>query len=201
MKSYVRIYSFISQLIRFRDVKLEKTYQLARFLVIKLPYEKETLPHEIKDNINMDSFRIEEIRNRSLIYENEHGELKPMSDGVSNKSEEDKEALSEILGYINEHYGADWTNADKVNMFKEDIIRRSKNDEDLIKALDSNINTKDNARLAFEEYFNKIASDMVDNNVDIYNKIYSDVKFGKYFKDFIFNGLFSSIQNKEQRDA
>ncbi len=194
LKSYIRIYSFISQIIRFIDVRLEKTYIFAKFLLPKLPYKGTALPDEIKDNINIESYRIEEIQTRSLLFENEAGELSPLSDGASKSADEDKEGLSVILEYINEHYGTDFTDEDKVIMFRDDIIRRSKKNEDLIKALDPDINTEENAKLAFDEYFNKIASDMIDTNVDIYNELYNNEEFGKVFRDAIFKSLFEYIK-------
>src|SRR5829696_1940985 len=112
---YVRIYAFLSQILTFADADLEKLYQFARFLLRKLPAPKEKLPVEITENINMDSYRNQETSKGDIKLMREDGELEPISEiGTGVITSEDLTPLSEIIGYINEYYGTDFTDEDRV---------------------------------------------------------------------------------------
>lgn len=55
---YVKQYSFISQIMTFTDTALEKFYLFAKLLLRQLPYEKQTLPLEVIEMIDMDKYRV-----------------------------------------------------------------------------------------------------------------------------------------------
>jgi type I restriction enzyme R subunit len=67
INKYVRQYSFISQIITFIDTELEKFYLFTKLLFKYLPYEKETLPLEITQMVDMDKFKIREQENNISI--------------------------------------------------------------------------------------------------------------------------------------
>src|SRR5205823_3377640 len=52
---FVRLYRFLSQIMTFKDVELEKNYVLLNHLLKKLPYESGTLPREVLNEIVLDS--------------------------------------------------------------------------------------------------------------------------------------------------
>ena len=58
LTDYIRLYAFLSQIIPFEDVVLEKLYEFARHLRRLLPADREQLPIEILDNIDIDSYRL-----------------------------------------------------------------------------------------------------------------------------------------------
>ena len=60
ISDYVRLYSFLAQVLPFSDVALEKLYAFARNLRRLLPHTREELPLEIQQNIDMESYRIQQ---------------------------------------------------------------------------------------------------------------------------------------------
>ena len=125
LEDCVWLYAFLSQILTFTDAELEKLYQFARFLLRKLPVPERELPVEITENINMDSYRIQETSKGDIRLMETGGELKPISEiGTGQTPPEDIARLSEILGYINEYYGTDFTDEDKVEHFAQDMERR-----------------------------------------------------------------------------
>ena len=58
LTDYIRLYAFLSQIISFADADLEKLYAFVRLLRRYLPGEREELPVEIQENIDIDSYRI-----------------------------------------------------------------------------------------------------------------------------------------------
>ena len=99
--SYVRLYAFLSQIISFTDPELEKLYQFARHLGRKLPVSKERLPVEIKDKINMDSYRLQQTSSGEIKLINEDGELDPIKDlGTGHPTGGELTPLSEIIHFM-----------------------------------------------------------------------------------------------------
>ena len=185
---YVRMYSFLSHVVKFRDVNLEKTFQFLRHLRPLLLIEHERLPVEVTDKINMESYRIQQTSTGDIALMDEDGELKPPSDvGTGAPREEERAPLSEIIIYINENFGTDFTDGDKVRYFAEDMERRLADNEGLQNALNPIVNpSADTRRMAFDEYFNEVLEDMIDSNFDIYQKIVENKEFGSIFKLAVF---------------
>ena len=75
VNKYVRQYSFISQIITFIDTDLEKFYLFTKLLFKYLPYEKETLPLEVTQMVDMDKYKIQEEENGSIILNPEDATL------------------------------------------------------------------------------------------------------------------------------
>jgi type I restriction enzyme R subunit len=170
------------------DADLEKFYQCMRHLLRKLPVERDALPVEVTQASNMDSYRIQQTSSGEIKLLAEDGQLKPIGDiGTGKATEPDLAPLSEILRYINEHYGAEWTDADKVRHFADDMQRRLNASDGLRQALDPSINSSPATRFqAFEHFFNQTLEGMIDANFDLYRKIVEDPEFGPRFRDFVY---------------
>ncbi|OEU83352.1 MAG: hypothetical protein BA873_14425 [Desulfobulbaceae bacterium C00003063] len=54
---------------------------------------------------------------------------------------------------MNEHYGTEFTDVDKVKYFAEDMERCLTGNDALVKASNPDINSQENFRLAFNEFF------------------------------------------------
>lgn len=180
---YVRVYAFLSQLLTFADVELEKLYQFARHLYRKLPIERDRLPVEVIEKINMDAYRLQQTSSGEIKLMDEGGELKPLSDlGTGRQQVTELAPLSEIINFINDNYGTDFTSEDKVRHFADDMERRLFDNEAVRRALDPEINPSPETRkLAFQTFFDNTLNDMIDANFDIYKKIVDDQAFGRLF--------------------
>ncbi|MCZ2151726.1 MAG: hypothetical protein LC126_28620 [Bryobacterales bacterium] len=192
---FVWLYAFLSQVLTFTDVELEKFYQYTRHLLRKLKLPKSPLPVEITENINMESYRIQQTSSGAIKLMNEDGQLKPISAlGTGRPTIEDKAPLSEIIGYINEHYGTDFTDEDKVSHFADDMDRRLQDVEGLRRAMDSSVNpSEDTRRLAFDSFFGDTLEDMIDSNFEIYKKIKDDPNFGALFRAVMYRRIAAQL--------
>lgn len=198
LRNYVRLYSFLSQLIKFTDLDLEKLYQFARYLYRKLPPTMSALPVDITEKIDMDSYRIKQTSTGEIKLMDEGGELKPIKElGSGLVKEEEREPLSEIIKFVNEHFGTEFTDSDKVLHFADDMEKRLVSNEALVRAADPNINTKENFRLAFDEFFDDTLDGMIDTNMSLYTKIVDNPDFGALFRE----ALFKKIYNQLARDT
>jgi type I restriction enzyme R subunit len=191
LKNYVRMYAFLSQIVSFKDVNLEKLYAFLRMLGRKLPAEKDRLPVEITDNVNMDTYRIQQISSGNIELEKKTGELKPIEGlGTGKGAGEEKEFLSRIIDEVNERFGTDFTEGDKV--FFAELQTRLAGNETLSQS--AKTNTKEALKLVFAHIFEDQLHTMVESNFDIYKKIVENTEFGKFVKEKMFEEVYKKLE-------
>lgn len=191
IKNYIRLYAFLSQIVSFKDVNLEKLYAFLRMLARKLPPDKDRLPVEITDNVNMDTYRIAQISNGSIELEKATGELKPMEGlGTGKGAGDEKEFLSLIIEEVNERFGTDFTDGDKV--FFAELETRLTGNQTLNQS--AKTNTKDALKLVFAHIFEDQLHTMVESNFDIYKKIVENAEFGQFVKEKMFEEVYTKLK-------
>ncbi|MCY3781779.1 MAG: DEAD/DEAH box helicase family protein [Chloroflexi bacterium] len=113
-QGYIRLYAFLSQVIPFEDVDLEKLYIFARHLQRPLPVSKDQLPTEILDSIDIDSYRVRKTSSGQLTPDPRIELLEPMLESEKYGASDDPlQALSEIIEFLNEAFGDDAPDAKK----------------------------------------------------------------------------------------
>jgi len=190
LKNYIRLYAFLSQIISFKDVNLEKLYAYLRMLGRKLPSDKERLPVEITENVNMDTYRIQQISSGSIELEKTTGELKPIEGLGTGRGAEEKEFLSRIIEEVNQRFGTDFTEGDKV--FFAELETRLAGNETLNQSAKSN--TKEALKLVFSHVFEDQLHTMVEANFDIYKKIVENAEFGSFIKEKMFEEVYDKLR-------
>src|SRR5205085_4600591 len=106
---------FLSQVIPFVDTDLEKLYAFARFLITKLPILASDLPQEIREQIALETLRIEQRESGTITLERGPGRLEPVGDRDGRDAAEDEqEALSQLIQALNERFGTEFKPEDRV---------------------------------------------------------------------------------------
>jgi type I restriction enzyme R subunit len=106
LTDYVRLYAFLSQVLTFADADLEKLYVFARYLRRLVPADPEQLPRVVQQNIDMESYRIQQTGSGKIALERGPGVLDPMSSRQSiGITPEELETLSRIIAALNERFG------------------------------------------------------------------------------------------------
>ena len=197
LKSYVRLYSFLSHIITFTDADLEKLYQFARFLVMKLSAPRDGLPTDIKEKIDMDSYGVRETSSGEIRLMDEDGELHPLKEIKAGKVEKKQmEALSRIIRYMNERFGGEFAE-DVLKHFYDDIERRLLKNQHLVKMMNPEINPPENIRLIFDNIFDSTLYEMMNGNLELYKKIVDDDDLNKYFKTMMFLDIYGKLTGEE----
>ncbi|AIZ65362.1 restriction endonuclease subunit R (plasmid) [Hymenobacter sp. DG25B] len=170
---YVRLYRFLSQLITFKDVDLAKLYYLLSHLVKKLPAEGSKLPREVLNDVKLDSYKILEQGTQKLGLEEEDGPLQGLTPGggSSGGSEEVYDYLSAIIKTLNDTFGLELTESDKVDF--EVIRTKVEADTDLAGAFKAN-NSEQNIEAKFSEVLDNALLDFIDTKLELYNKLSED---------------------------
>jgi type I restriction enzyme R subunit len=95
------------------------------------------------------------------------------------------------------HFGTDFTNADKVKFFAENMGRRLEDREGLRRALDTGVNpSEETRRLAFDTFFGDTLEDMIDSDFEIYKKIKDDPNFGALFRAVMYRRIAGVLQSR-----
>jgi type I restriction enzyme R subunit len=199
LQSFIRLYGYIAQIVSYQDVELEKLYVFARNLNRKLPKKRYPLPHEIRDAIDLESFRIQETASEfTIALEKTDGETKGIKLGTPMHTEDEKDLLSNIIKTLNDTYGLELTEDDKIDIGR--MQEKLKEREDLRSVMTS-INTLENMKYKFDKVVDELLLDFVHTKLDLYKKL-SDPKVNPMFKSKWFEGyLRESNTNTNQQTA
>ena len=149
----------------------------------KLLVNREELPVEIQQNIDMDSYRLQQTSTGKLALEKDTKELEPIkAKQVFRPEPEQIEVLSAILKELNERFGTDFDDADKI--FIAHLEARLNEDAALQTSV--KVNVPENARLTFDHVANDKIQELIDTNFKFYKQINDDAQFAKFFLDLLF---------------
>ncbi|WP_459212763.1 type I restriction endonuclease subunit R [Aquimarina rhabdastrellae] len=188
-RSYVKLYRFLSQIITYKDVELEKVYIFLTALIKVLPYAKSNLPLHVVNDVELDSYKIQYKYTQHLQLESKDGEhLRLNPGGASSNTEDEYDFLTKIIKVLNDTYGIDLTEEDKVEFkkMKENIYAN----EELMSFF-NNVNSRDNIKDKFNEEIDSELLNFIDKKLEFYNKMTED-KINTMFKNMWFNELYDS---------
>jgi type I restriction enzyme R subunit len=102
------------------------------------------------------------------------------------------EALSAILQELNERFGTDFTEQDKV--FITALEEKLSGDA----ALDTSVkvNTEENARLTFDHVAGDKIQELIDTNFKFYKQINDNEEFAEFFLDWLFDRYIDREEGK-----
>ena len=184
---FVRLYRFLSQIISFTDVELEKYYVLLAALYKKLPYKRTSLPVEVLEDVELDSYKLQHQFTADLELESGDNSMtgqKPA--GASQPTEDELELLTKIIKVLNDTFGIDLKDEDRVDFFKmKDNVY---NNQELMSFFNKN-NSKSNIQDKFNDTIDDELLNFIDSKLSLYNKLTED-RVNKEFKRLWFNEIY-----------
>jgi type I restriction enzyme R subunit len=190
IQSFIRLYSYISQITTFSEIRWEKLYVYLRFLNKKLP-KKEGDRVSITDTIDLGSLRLQYIGKNNLSLETKVGELEPIyGEGSKVIKEEDRELLSEIIKKVNEVFGIELKDDDKVDLMS--VKKKTLENIGLEEKMRGN-NSYDDKKEEFISVVKDIVSDYYTDKMEFYRKVMDNRVF-----PMLIDGMFTDYM-KEMR--
>lgn len=180
---YIRQYAFLSQIIPFTDTDLEALFVFAKFLKRKLPIERAELPVEVLQAIDIDSYRIRQTSSGKATPEYGDPTLEPMTSMIrAGKGADEQQMLSEIIRQLNERFGVELTEADRLTLeyIQEQIAQSTAVNESL------QVNPLDKARMTFDHVADRIFQGVYKSNFNLYRQVNDN----RSFRDALFTWLF-----------
>ena len=182
IQSFIRLYGYISQIITFKSIPLEKLYIFLRFLNKKLPKRRRDRLTDIFSYVDLEYFRIEKKYTTTIELEGVYGELEPISTDIGSISDDPLDFLSHIVKMLNENFGSDLTDEDKVTLEK---IQKQLNEDEELRKVHTSDNTESNKRFVFNKVFDNLLQGLVDDSLDFYKKL-TEPKRNEYVKRVLF---------------
>ena len=138
----------------------------------------------------MESYRISRRFEGAIVLERGQVEIPPIGAGAARgRAPEDVEPLSEIIRELNERFGTDFSDEDKV--FISQLEERLAGDPALRASVRAN--TPENSRLTFDYVVTDRLQEMVDTNFEFYKRVTDDRPFAEFFLAWLFERFRKSV--------
>ena len=172
LKSYMRFYSFVAQVVSLGDTGLEKLYSYAAWLIRLLPNREVPPDIEItEDMMRLHAFKIEqkEAGNASLAAGDTMPLLPIKEFAAKPYTAEEEKSLSEIIKSFNDRHATQFT---KEDFLRFEQVNHEIMDEDMVEMLRNN--PPDVVFSAFSQAFFKGAIRMFQRDAEMKNIVLAD---------------------------
>lgn len=190
LQTFTRTYSFLTQIMPFSDVELEKLFTYGRFLLKKLPRKSQSDRFQLGDEVSLEYYRLQKVAEQSIALESqgEYG-LEGGNEAGIRMTKEEKAALSEIITVINKRFGTEFNQADKLlfDQIEEDMVA----DERLVAQAKSN--TIENFKFGFKEAMFDAFIGRMDQNQDIFARMMDDQDFSGLVMDYMLKKVYGRL--------
>ncbi len=134
---YVRMYSFLSQILPYADQDLEMLYSYGRFLLPHLPLDRDNTVVKIGNEVELQYYRLQRVSSGPIELKvgEQEGVYSPTDVGTG-KAKEEKTPLSEIIQVLNERFGTAFTEEDR--LFFDQIKARATSNSQVIQTAMAN---------------------------------------------------------------
>ncbi len=177
----------------FTDIELEKFYTYSRYLLNKLPKRDAAEDFKLNDEVALEYYRLQKMSEGDMTIDGTDGTgLNSMSEAGLRRDKEEKAPLSEIIELLNDKFGTDFTDADR--LYFQQIEEALVEDEKL--AQQARSNDIDNFKYGFEDVFMEKLIDRMEQNEDIMKKILDNKEFGDLVKDIIMRSVYKRLQKE-----
>jgi type I restriction enzyme R subunit len=188
---FVRTYGFVSQIAAFTDPKLERDYVFCRALALYLRTASTVERLDLGTEVELTHLRHQLTHEGSLALESERAEIRSFfGSGQGAQQELELETLSSIVEQLNERFGTDFTEADKLlfDQFEAEWVA----DSDLSDQARSN--TMENFALVFDKKFMSTIVTRMDANSDIFKRMLDDDEFSDFVKAVYLKKVYEQLR-------
>jgi len=167
IQSYIRMYGYLSQIITFTDIELEKTFVFLKYVNKKLP-KRQSERFDISDTIDLDSLRIQKIHEHVEDLDRIDSVLTPPSFDAGGVVEPEFDFLSDLINQINSKYGVNLTEDDRVDIDR--LKKRLETDTEIQKYMNGD-NSQENKLSFLRGHFDDLLVDYINQRFEFYKKM------------------------------
>lgn len=183
-----RVYSYITQVCRFFDKDIHKFSVYSKFLYTMLPKgSREKV--DIDDKVLLEYYKLEKDFEGSIELEGSDGGYVPIS-GEAGHKEKKKDPLTVIIDKINEKFGTQFTEMDKVLVQMENDYAKQEKWQDYAKN-----NDRSTFMLLFSKDFPTVAAERYEQNDEFFRRLFADPDMMKQVMDTIGSVLYERLKH------
>jgi type I restriction enzyme R subunit len=189
LKAYVRLYAFVTQLLSYTDKEQEMLYSFGRFLLPHIHPSDSRDAYPEKD-VELQYYRLQKVMEGTIdLSDGEDVKVKSPTDTGTRKAKEEDKPLSEIIETLNERFGTDFSEADR--LFFEQIKETAMRDEGVLKTAAAN--PLDKFELEIQQIIKDLMMKRLKENDRIVSRYMDDEKFQKVIFNLLSKELFNDI--------
>lgn len=188
LAKFVRTYSFVTNIAKLDDMELHRFHAYARLLLRKLPKDDLGNSINLDDEVSLQYYRLQKIFEGSI--ELEKAEPLPNNKYAEKGKKSDDEALlSELIEKMNERFGTEFGDMDKVLM--QFVADMEKDDNLRTQAMN---NSKEHFKFPFNDVFMGIVVDRMMQNDAFCTKILDDEKFRNEISELMVGYVYDKLR-------
>jgi type I restriction enzyme R subunit len=188
------MYGFLVQVIDYADTDLEKLYLWSRMALTKLPTPEGDLPVGLDAAIDLESLKVRKTGQKTFSLDPTPTSLDPVKliedRGIR---EEDLAPLSAIIEDLNEAFGINLTDADKITLAQ--LEQKLDQNAGLEKTFD--VNEPDDALLSFRQIAERELGDLFDSNENFFRMVANNPDV----RDRLMFALFERFEERRRRKS
>ncbi|MCQ2538272.1 MAG: DEAD/DEAH box helicase family protein, partial [Lachnospiraceae bacterium] len=192
VRSFVKWYNYITQIVRMFDKDLHKEYIFCSYLAHLLPGDNEDI-WDLGNKVTLEYYKLEETFKGSIALEKDVvGQYEPATIKSSTAQVEKKSQLEEVIEKFNEHYAGEITDGDKIlagilmeKMAKDDVLRKSAQQDGEQIFVNS----------VFSKAYDKTAMDSFKESREVFGALFSDPKKYAALKNALAEIMYREFQS------
>jgi len=194
---YVRMYSFLSQILPYADRDLELLYSYGRFLLPHLPLDRDKTVVKLQDEVELQYYRLQRVSSGPIDLKvgEPEGVYSPTEVGTG-KAKEEQAPLSEIIQVLNARFGTAFTEEDQL-FFAQIKARATANMQVIQTAL---ANPLDKFQLGVRKLVEDLMIQRMAENDKIVTRYMDDGEFQRTAFPILAKEIFEAVHASQKSD-
>ena len=164
----------MSQIVPYADPELEMLYSYGKFLLPHLPLDRDNTVLKLGDEVGLEYYRMERVYSGAIeLKEGEAEGVRSPTDVGTGKAKDEKIPLSEIIKVLNERFGTNFTDEDR--LFFEQIKERAVKHKQIIQT--ALVNPLDKFQLGVRKLIEGLMIQRMSENDKIVTRYMDDQEF------------------------
>ena len=190
LSAYVPLYAFLSQIIPYADGDLERLYSFGRKLLPRLHIGDEPEPVDLGGDIELEYYRIQKVSSGIISLDGDDTTVASPTAVGTGKAEEDKEPLSQIIDHLNQQFGTNFDDSDR--LFLEQIQNDALQADDIRATAQANDIAK--FILAERQRLRDLMLQRLTGNDKFVNRCLEEKDFGEIVEVGLLHEIFNTVR-------
>ena len=195
--AFVRLYSFVTQIIHYTDTDLEKFAPFAHRLMLSL---RDSIVDQLRleDDVELEFYRLQRVSTGAIeLGDDKTTTVKSPTDVGTGRSEEDEAPLSEIIANLNDRFGTAFNESDR--LFLEQIQEDGASNEDITQT--ALANTFDKFDLAVRQLLPQLMIERMAGNDEIVQRCFNNPAFQEIVYAALAKSIYEKVTSEQEQTA
>ncbi|MDE0162318.1 MAG: type I restriction endonuclease [Acidimicrobiaceae bacterium] len=191
--AFVSLYAFLSQIIPYADGDLERLFAFGKALLPRLNPDRE--PVRLGDDVELEFYRLQQVSSGVINLGEEDIAVKAPTDVGTGDPEEETAPLSEIIERLNDRFGTDFTESER--LFLQQVQHDAINKEDIRRTAQAN--PFDKFSLGVRPQLQQLMIERMADNDALVTRALNDPEFQEIVFAGLLQAIFDAVTNQPQQ--